>query len=213
MRKSVFIFLLSAAIFATAALAQNATADAGQRGMHGPQRAFQQLNLTADQQSQLKQFTQDQRAQMQALRSNASLTPEQRQQQIKQLREANHQKVMGILTPDQQAQFKQMQQQRRGRAMAFNRGRRVGSLQALNLSQQQKDQMKPIFQSTRQQVQTLRGDTSLTPEQRRAKVQEIRQNQQAQLRAILTPEQQQQWQQMRQHHHRGQQNATPPQGF
>ena len=210
MRKLALILMLSAWTFATLAVAQNTAVQRGQRA-RGPERAFQQLNLTADQQSQLKQLMQEQRTQMQALRSNTSLSPEQRQQQIKQLREANHQKVMGVLTPDQQAQWKQMRQQHRGRAMAFNRGRRMGGLQSLNLSQQQKDQIKPIFQSTRQQVQALRADSSLTPEQRRAKVKEIRQSQQAQLRAILTPEQQQQLQQMR-HHRRGQQNATPPQG-
>lgn len=211
-RTALMTVILAGLLVGSMALAQTAPA---QHGAHarGPERAFQQLNLSADQQSQMKQIMQDQRTQMQALRANTSLTPEQKKEQIKQLRESNHQKVMALLTPDQQAQFKHLQQQRRGRMQAFTGGRRFQGLQALNLTQQQKDQLKPIFQSGRQQMQALRSDSSLTPDQRREKMKEIRQNQQAQLNSILTPEQQQQLQQMHQHRRRGQQNAAPPQGF
>lgn len=212
MHRTALIIVISGLLLGSMALAQTAPA---QHGAHerGQESAFQQLNLTADQQSQMKQMMQDEHAQMQALRSNTSLTPEQKKEQIKQLRESNHQKLMALLTPDQQAQFKQLRQQRRSRSQAFNGGHRFQGLQALNLTQQQKDQLKPIFQSSRQQMQALRSDTSLTPDQRREKMKEIRQNQQAQLNSILTPEQQQQLQQMHQHRRRGTQNAAPPQGF
>lgn len=219
MRKSALIFLASTLLTAALGVAQTAPA-APQGPRHaraGHDRVFQQLNLTADQKTQFQQLMQDQRTQMKALRANNSLTPEQRQQQIKALREANHQKMMALLTPDQQAQFKQLRQQRRG-DMKAGGGHRARGLEALNLTQQQKEQIKPIFQSTRQQMQALRNDTSLTPEQRHQKLQEIRQNQQAQLKSILTPEQIEQLQQMRQHRGRrgqgGQSSQTPPpQGF
>jgi Spy/CpxP family protein refolding chaperone len=214
MRRSVLIIFLTGFLALTAAIAQNTPTPSAPHGYRagGPERAFQQLNLTADQNSQIQQLMRDQRSQMQALRANTSLTPEQRKQQIHDLRAANHQKVMALLTPEQQTQFQQLQQQRRVRGRAFHNGRRMQGLQALNLTEQQKDQIKPIFQSTRQQMQALRNDTSLTPEQRREKLQQIRQSQQAQLNSILTPEQQQQLQQMHRRHNR-QGNSVQPQGF
>ena len=171
----------------------------------GPERMFQGLNLTADQQTQVKTLLQNQRSQMQAVRNNTTLTQEQKKQQIGELRKTNHQQMMAVLTPEQQAQLQQM------RAKHEKRGFQGRGLQALNLTDQQKEQIKPIFDNTRQQVQALRGDTSLTPEQRRQKLQEIRSNQQTQLNAILTPEQQQQLQQRRGRHAHGA-KSPPPQG-
>jgi Spy/CpxP family protein refolding chaperone len=212
MRSSALMMLIPGLLVASMAMAQTAPAQRGPRGA-GAERGFQQLNLSADQQSQVKQLMQYQRTQMQALRGNSSLTPEQRKDQVRQLRESNHQKMMALLSPEQQAQFKQLRQQRRGRVAAFQSGRRFQGMQALNLTEQQKDQMKPVFESSRQQMRALRQDTSLTPDQRREKIKQIRENQRAQLNTILTPEQQQQLQQMHQHRRRGPQNATPPQGL
>lgn len=71
-------------------------------------------------------------------------------------------------------------------------------LRGLNLSDSQKQQLKPIFEQQHQQMQALRNNSALTSEQKKAQAQQIRQSTMAQVNGILTPEQQQQLKQRRQ---------------
>src|SRR5882672_7451749 len=61
----------------------------------------------------------------------------------------------------------------------------------LNLTAEQKAQLKSIHQSERDQLRALRNDQALTPEQKQAKAQSIRQATRQQQLGILTPQQQQ----------------------
>jgi Spy/CpxP family protein refolding chaperone len=67
----------------------------------------------------------------------------------------------------------------------------------LNLTQQQQDQLTPIFQKQRDAAKAIKQDTTLTPDQRKQKFDALRQDTQAQVNSVLTPEQQQQWAQMK----------------
>ncbi len=60
----------------------------------------------------------------------------------------------------------------------------------LNLTEDQKQKIQPILQSEFQQLKTVRDDASLSPDQKQAKVQEIRDNAKSQIAPILTPDQQ-----------------------
>lgn len=212
MQKRILIFVLSALMLTGVSWAQSAQAPATARKFQrGPARMFQQLDLTAEQHAKVQSILQSERSQMQALRSNASLTDEQRKQQVRELRQNDHQQLLAVLTPEQQARLKQLHSERKGRREGFRAGRRF---QALNLTEQQKQQLQPVFQSTRQQMQALRSDSTLTPEQRRERMKEIRQNQMAQMKSILTPEQQQQLQQKRgRRMHRGGEKRSTPNGI
>ena len=80
--------------------------------------------------------------------------------------------------------------------------------QMLNLTKDQQEKIRPIFEDQFKQMQVLRQDTSLTPEQRRAKAQEMRKSVHAQISQILTPEQREKLKEMRKsgygmHHGRG----------
>ena len=74
--------------------------------------------------------------------------------------------------------------------------------QTLNLTDAQKAQIKPILISTRQQVHAVKQDTSLSPEDRKAKLKTLRQAMRSQLIPILTPDQKMKLAQMR-HTHKG----------
>ncbi len=82
----------------------------------------------------------------------------------------------------------------------------------LNLSQDQQDKLKPIFEKQREQAQAIKGDTSLTQDQKKDKFKALHQDTMAQVNGILTPEQQQQWQQMKAKHHHGEKGGTQAQG-
>ena len=60
----------------------------------------------------------------------------------------------------------------------------------LNLTDEQKAQIKPIVQDEVQQIKAAHDDASLSPDQKKAKVAEIRQSHRSQLSSVLTPEQQ-----------------------
>ncbi len=194
------------------------------RGKHGDhmQMMAKKLNLTQQQQDQLKPIFQSTRDQAKAIKNDTTLSADQKQAKLKALHEQTKSQVNGILTPEQQQQMAQMR--------AFNKGKREGRrgamgqmmAQKLNLSAQQQDQLKPIMQKQRETAKSIWQDNSLTQDQKKQKMQALHQDTQAQVNAILTPDQQQQWQQMRenfkQHRHgRGgfggqQPEQTQPQG-
>lgn len=209
MQKRVTVLMLTALMLTGMSWAQSRHAGMKGERERGPGRMFQQLNLTADQRTKVDSILQSERSQMQSLRANTSLTSDQKYQQMRELRKNEHEQLLAVLTAEQQAKLKQFHSERKGRREGFKAGR---GFQALNLTEQQRQQLQPVFQSTRQQMQALRSDTTLTPEQKREKMKAIRQNQMAQMKSILTPEQQQQLQQMRGHRmHKGAApQQTPP---
>jgi Spy/CpxP family protein refolding chaperone len=67
----------------------------------------------------------------------------------------------------------------------------------LNLTDDQKTKVDPILADERQKTSAVMQDATLSPEDKRAKIAEIRKNTTAQLQPILTAEQFQKWQRMR----------------
>jgi Spy/CpxP family protein refolding chaperone len=60
----------------------------------------------------------------------------------------------------------------------------------LNLTDDQKTQLKPILQNEVQQLKAVDNDTSLNPDQKKAKARDIHQSAKSQMATILTPDQQ-----------------------
>ncbi len=69
----------------------------------------------------------------------------------------------------------------------------------LGLSADQVTQLRAEREKIRTQVQGIRGDSTLTPEQKRAKLRETLQTARAEMRGVLSEQQQQRVRQMRQH--------------
>lgn len=67
-----------------------------------------ELSLTQDQVEELKIIQEGQRAKVEALRKNESLTPEQRREQMRALRESGREEINSVLTPEQRQKFEQM---------------------------------------------------------------------------------------------------------
>jgi protein CpxP len=74
--------------------------------------------------------------------------------------------------------------------------------QQLELTDEQKAKVKPILEAQAQKMRELRDDTSLSPEDRRPKMQSIREETTAQMKAVLTPDQFEKWQKMAQRNRR-----------
>jgi Spy/CpxP family protein refolding chaperone len=78
----------------------------------------------------------------------------------------------------------------------------------LNLSDDQKAQMKKIHEDAKSQIAAVNSDSSLSTDQKQAKIQQIHRDAHKQVEAILTPEQRKTMKEWR-HEHRGEQQ-TPP---
>ena len=81
----------------------------------------------------------------------------------------------------------------------------------LNLTEDQKPKVQSIMKAQMDKMRGLRQDTSLTPEDRKAKMKAIREDSAAQMKAVLTAEQFQKWQDM-QSKMRNRRNGPPPAG-
>lgn len=205
----------------TATEQQNQTTEQQQGEMRGHwrhhrgdqmERMAQKLNLSEQQKDQLKPILQQSREQAKATKDDTSLTQEQKREKLQTLRQQTRSQVNGVLTPAQQQQMAQLREER-----IAQRHEQVGKRMAekLNLSQQQQDQLKPIFEKQREQAKAIWQDNSLTQDQKREKFQSLRQETRLQMNQVLTPEQQQQLQQMREqrkqrkHRHGGSGEPSP----
>ena len=79
----------------------------------------------------------------------------------------------------------------RGGRRAMHPGQRLERLsKELKLTDEQKDQLKPILEDEQKQFEAMRNDDTLTREDRWSKMQEIRQSSQERMNSVLTPDQQ-----------------------
>ncbi|HKW32796.1 MAG TPA: hypothetical protein VJN92_07310 [Candidatus Acidoferrum sp.] len=111
------ILVLSAAGVTFAQTSPQASTPDKHAGMHHKGESAEQhlqmlsekLNLTDDQKAKLKPVLQDQMQQMKAVREDSSLSEDQRRAKMKSIHESLNEQINAILTPEQQAKFKQMQ--------------------------------------------------------------------------------------------------------
>ena len=111
------ILVLSAAGVTFAQTSPQASAPDKHAGMHQKGESAEQhlqmlsekLNLTDNQKAKLKPILQDQMQQMKAVREDSSLSEDQRRAKMKSVHESLHDQINAVLTPEQQAKFKQMQ--------------------------------------------------------------------------------------------------------
>jgi Spy/CpxP family protein refolding chaperone len=77
-------------------------------------------------------------------------------------------------------------------APAQREGRMHGAMKGLNLTDDQKAQMKTIHESTKTQLDAVKKDESLSADQKEAKIHQLRHNARTQMVKLLTPDQRQQ---------------------
>jgi protein CpxP len=94
----------------------------GRSGMRGNQVEFltKKLNLTPDQVTQVKAIDADAMSQMNLLRSDTSLTPDEKKPKMRAIHQASQDKIRALLTDDQKTKFDALQAQMKERG--GNRG-------------------------------------------------------------------------------------------
>ncbi len=149
---------------------------------------MQKLNLTADQQTQMKALHEDMMQQRNAIQNDAGLSQDQKKEKMKELHQTQMEKVNAILTPDQQAKMKEFRQQGRQNHQMHKGTKQM--MQQLDLTSDQQTQMKALHQDMMQQRNAIQNDASLTADQKREKMKELHKTQMQKVNSILTPDQQ-----------------------
>ena len=103
------------------------------RGMN-PERQMEmmqrRLNLSDAQTAKIRDIFSDARMKMEALRSNSTLSPEDRRAQMMAMHQGAQEKIRAVLNPEQQAKYDEMQQRMRGTAWRRGNGRGQSSAAA-----------------------------------------------------------------------------------
>jgi Spy/CpxP family protein refolding chaperone len=89
---------------------------------HGMEELAQKLNLTDDQKKQFQQIRQNTMQQAKSIRGDSSLSQDQKQEKMLALRKQSHQEMFKVLTPEQQAQLKQMREEHKQKMQQQKKG-------------------------------------------------------------------------------------------
>ena len=168
-------------------------------------KAFDDLNLSADQKARLQSIREDFKKQSADLKNNSSLSAEQKQARRKGLHQQFRSQMESVLTPAQKEQMKknksEWKEKRKEAKKDFKKGDRNKNTQGrglkrgqdvqkeLGLTSDQQQRMQQVRSDFRNKFSSLRSDNSLTQEQKKAKMQELMKQQQSAMKSILTPEQ------------------------
>lgn len=155
-----------------------------------------ELGITEQQRQQIGQLMMEQREQMQALMQQMrDATPEQRQQLMQQAMQKWDEGIGKILQPAQKSRLRELQLQAEGASALM----RADVAKELNLSEEQRKKISDIVAQYRQKQMQLWQQGRGPDADRQAlmqQMQQLRQQMDKELLAVLTAQQQEQWKKM-----------------
>jgi Spy/CpxP family protein refolding chaperone len=149
----------------------------------------QQLGLSQEQQEQIKSILRQYRIDIKSV-LQSSYARDQKIEKIKALKDKTASAIDALLTPEQREKARQIGlTERLLNLRNHNRVKMLWVMKELNLTQDQKESVKAIIRDTRTQIKAIKENSSLTPEAKRAKLVDIRNDSFEKIRSLLTPEQ------------------------
>lgn len=182
----------------------------GKRGMHGKHDVnYKKLNLTQDQQDQMKKINADFKSKMDELKkSEATITVKNYKEKRQAIAKQHRDQVQNVLTKEQKDQLAKMHSERgktfgKGPRKGFEGGpgRGMDKMKAeLGLSDEQTAKMKTLQEDTRAKMKSIRENQSLSEDAKKQQVMAAFKGQREGMNKILTPEQQKKMESMRPKH-------------
>ena len=115
--KKLFVFIISLSFFATNALAQvkrevnpSQNKQSNMVKKNKKKAMMKDLNLTKEQQGQLKEFKRSMKQKKEDINKDQTLTEAQKKAKLKELHKEKTQKMNSILTPEQREKMKEQKQ-------------------------------------------------------------------------------------------------------
>lgn len=164
----------------------------GKPGMRhrGEAMDYAKLNLTADQQQQMKSINEAFRNKMSDLRKQEStITVKEYKEQVKAIGKEKHEKIQEVLTPDQKQQLAKMKADRGKKFDGMAKSRMEKMKKELQLTDDQSAKMQALGAATRSKIKSIRADQSLSSDQKKEQVMAVFKKQRDDMNSLLTPEQ------------------------
>jgi Spy/CpxP family protein refolding chaperone len=150
----------------------------------------EKLNLTDEQKAAIRPILVSEAGDIKAVRQDGSLSAEQKQAKIQEIRDKGREKINATLTPEQQKKFAEMKGEAAGRIRDEVKSRLAMLAEKLNLTDDQKTAIRPILVAEVNDIRGVMQDKSLSKEQRQTKIAAIRESSRKEINKVLTPEQQ-----------------------
>ncbi len=150
------------------------------------------LNLTDAQKQQLQTIIRGEMEKMRDLRQDNSLSPQEKREKLQAAHEEIMAEVKNVLTPEQFEKWKSRHGQMAGGA-GGPLARLQGAIQDLNLTDAQKEQLKPLYQEQMEKLRELHQDTSLSMAEKLEKLKAIHEEIAPKLKKVLDAEQYAKW--------------------
>jgi periplasmic protein CpxP/Spy len=157
------------------------------------QETAKDLNLTDEQKEKLQAIIRGQMEKLRDLRQDTSLSQPEKAEKFKTLRDDIIAEAKKVLTPEQFEKWQAKQ-----RPLAAGAGERPlaklqGAIKELNLTDAQKEQLKPIYEEQSEKLRTLYQDTSLSIPEKLTKVKAMNKEIAPKLKKVMDAEQFAKW--------------------
>lgn len=158
--------------------------------------AFKKMNLSKEQRQQLKEGRQATKAQIEAINNNDALSETQKQEQVKAIQLTQKEKMKALLNDEQKKQWQQQSKDAmenskvQEQSTTKQKEQRKEMYRAMNLSAEQKQQLKAQQTGNKAKIEAIKANTQLTEVQKKDQIKDVLQNAKANQKKILSPEQQ-----------------------
>jgi Spy/CpxP family protein refolding chaperone len=174
-------------------------ADAGQPAQPAPgerlavsraqmQETARELNITPEQTAKLQSIVREHSQELRALRQDNNLSPEEKRQKLAAARAEIVSEVKKVLTPEQFEKWKASQGLTAGGATR-PLARLQQAISDLNMTDDQKEQLKPLYMEQMVKLRDLYQDTSLSMAEKLDKLKAIHQEVAPKLMKVLSADQ------------------------
>ena len=207
--KKLFASFLAIAAFSAAAFAQEQREmKPGKHGMghHGKGdggRMMADLNLTDAQKTQMKSLHEEFRTKMETLESNKTMSVADYKTQKAALHKERHDKMQSILTAEQKKQMEDKKAQHEGKKGEKFDKRLDAMKSKLSLSDDQVSKLKSQHEATKAKMEAIKGNQSLSPEDKKQQMMTLKDAAKAERKNILTAEQLKKFEEMKKDHKKG----------
>lgn len=150
------------------------------------------LNLTAEQKQELRSTMREHLTKLRELRQDNNLSPQEKREKFQAIRNEIAAEVKKVLTPEQFEKWKETRSEL-SRQGPRPPARLQEAIKELNLSEQQKEQLKPLYREQMEKLRELRQDANLSQAQKLEKLKAINQEIAPKVRKVLDAEQYAKW--------------------
>jgi hypothetical protein len=147
------------------------------------------LNLSEEQKAKFKSLNEDFRTQMDELKKKDDITVKDWRSRMDNLRKDHRDKITSLLTTDQKDQLKKSREARQLRQSDRKKEGFDRMKARLNLTDDQAAKLKQSHSDMAEKIQSIRENQSLTDDQKKDQVQELRKKSQENLKTILSEDQ------------------------